>query len=74
MTAMNSSSAGSFDTTISTNKLRQSSRQASAARLEAKRVKLNSDDRYKRAFKDVTNRVAANAQVEPVQSICDRLN
>ncbi|KAI2493030.1 hypothetical protein MHU86_21504 [Fragilaria crotonensis] len=54
-----------------TKKSRQSSRQAS---VEAKRVKLNYDGRYKIALKDATNLVATNVKGEPVQGICDRLN
>jgi hypothetical protein len=51
---------------------RESSNQASVARLNAKRVKLDYDTRYKAAFKDATNLVAAAAANnttarEPVQ-------
>ena len=74
MTTINSSSAGVSNTTVMTKKSRQSSRQASVGRLEAKRVKLDYDGRYKIAFKDATNLVATNAKGEPVQGICDRLN
>ncbi len=75
ITIINSSlAAGGSDTTITTKKLRQSSRQASIARLDAKRVKLDYDGRYKKAFKDATNLVAANARGEPVNTICNRLN
>jgi hypothetical protein len=75
ITTINSSLAeGGSDTTITTKKSRQSSRQASIARLDAKRVKLDYDDRYKKAFKDATNLVVANARVEPVNTICNRLN
>ena len=53
---------------------RQSSKQASVARLNAKRAKLDYDTRYKAAFKDATNLVAAAAANnttarEPVQKI-----
>ncbi len=75
ITTINSSlAAGGSDTTITTKKLRQSSRQASIARLDAMRVKLDYDSRYKKAFKDATNLIAANAQGEPVQTICNRIN
>jgi hypothetical protein len=75
ITTINSSlAAGGSDTTITTKKLRQSSRQASIARLDAKRVKLDYGSRYKKAFKDATNLVAVNAQNEPVHTICNRLN
>jgi hypothetical protein len=40
------------DTTITTKKLRQSSRQASIARLDAKRVKLDYDSRYKKSIQE----------------------
>ena len=59
-------------------KTRLSPKQASAAKLEAKRLKLDYDGRYKEAFKDATNLIAAarsdGNKCEPVQSICDRLN
>ena len=60
-------------------KTRLSPKQASAAKLEAKRLKLDYDGRYKEAFKDATNLVAAATRSEgnkreSVQSICDRLN
>ena len=56
---------------------RLSSRQKSVARLNSKRTKLDYDGRFKAAFKDATNLVAANRGIkgtEPVQSICTRLN
>jgi hypothetical protein len=58
---------------------RQSSKNASIGRLDAKRAKLDIDYRYKAAFKVATNLVAANATAtkatrEPVHGICDRLN
>jgi hypothetical protein len=58
---------------------RQSSKQASVARLKAKRVLLDYDTRYKAAFKDANNLVAAAAANNttaryPVQNICDKLN
>ena len=75
ITTINSSlAAGGSNTTITTKKSRQSSRQASIARLDAKRVKLDYGSRYKTAFKDATNLVAVNAQNEPVHTICNRLN
>ncbi len=59
-------------------KKRQSPKQASAAKLEAKRLKLDCEGRYKEAFKDATNLVAAarskGNKGEPVQSMYDRLN
>jgi hypothetical protein len=59
-------------------KTQLSPKQASAANLEAKRLKLDYDGRYKGAFKDATNLVAATRSKgnkrEPVQSICNRLN
>jgi hypothetical protein len=63
--------------TIKTGVSRLSSKQASVARLEAKRTKLDYDGRFKAAFKDATNLVAQNIGTkgsEPVQSICTRLN
>lgn len=56
---------------------RLSSKQVSVALLEAKRTRLDYDERYKAAFKDATNLVAENhgrKRSEPVQSICTRLN
>ena len=55
-------------------KSRLSPKQASVARLEAKRLKLDYDARYKTAFKDATNLVAGGNSREPVNSICKRLN
>ena len=56
-------------------KTRKSPRQASVAKLEAKRVRLDYDHRYKEAFKDATNVVASrNAKGETVQAMCNRLN
>jgi hypothetical protein len=59
-------------------KTRLSPKQASAAKLEAKRLKVDDDGRYKEAFKDATNLVAATMSEgnkrEPDQSICNRLN
>ncbi|KAI2494414.1 hypothetical protein MHU86_20097 [Fragilaria crotonensis] len=51
---------------------RLSPKQASHAKLDAKRLKLDYEGRYKEAFKDATNRVAAGNK--NVQSMCDRLN
>ena len=54
---------------------RRSPKQASEARLEAKRFKEEYDARYKAAFKDATNLVSSNARgEEQVHSICNRLN
>ena len=79
-----SSGGGDTTTTLTTSELkkrsRQSSKNASIGRLDAKRAKLDIDHRYKAAFKVATNNlVAASATAtkatrEPVHSICDRLN
>jgi hypothetical protein len=57
---------------------RRTPKQASAARLDAKRLKSDYDGRYKEAFKDATNLVAAgaagNKNAEPVHRISERLN
>ena len=57
---------------------RKSPRQASTARLKTKIVKTEYDMRYKAAFKEITNLVAAavagTIPSEPVKCICDRLN
>jgi hypothetical protein len=59
----------------SSKKTRKSPRQASVAKLEAKRARLDYDHRYKEAFKDATNIVASkNAKGETVQAMCNRLN
>jgi hypothetical protein len=56
-------------------KTQKSPRQASVAKLEAKRVRLDYDHRYKEAFKDATTTVASkNAKGETVQAMCNRLN
>jgi hypothetical protein len=85
-TTSSSSGAAAGNTAISSmsselrKRPRQSSKQASVAKLNAKRAKLDYDTRYKAAFKDATNLVAAGAASqstttsEPVQKICDRLN
>jgi hypothetical protein len=53
---------------------RRNPKQASTARLDAKQLKLDYDVRYKAAFKDATNLVAAgNKNGEPVHRICERL-
>ena len=81
-TTTTTSSSGAGNTTTNTSvsselrkRPRRSSKQASVARLNAKRVKLDYDTRYKAAFKDATNLVAAaaanNATTrEPLQRIC----
>jgi hypothetical protein len=54
---------------------RRSPKQASEARLEAKKFKDEYDARYKAAFKDATNLAAVNAAGgEKVNSNCRRLN
>ena len=59
----------------STNKKsRRSPRQASIARLDAKQLKVEYVGRYKAAFKDATNRIAAGQTGESVQRMCLRLN
>ncbi|KAI2510989.1 hypothetical protein MHU86_3461 [Fragilaria crotonensis] len=55
-------------------KTRRSSKQASIARLDAKRSRVDYEGRFKAAFKDATNLVSAKARAESVQSICSRLN
>lgn len=56
-------------------KTRRSSKQVSIALLADKRSKADYDRRYKAAFKDATNLVAAGkASAESVQSTCLRLN
>jgi hypothetical protein len=55
-------------------KSRRSPRQASIARLDAKRLKLEYEGRYKAAFKDATNRIAARQTGKSVQRMCLRLN
>ena len=69
-----SSDSTTATTTTSESSLQRSLRQAPLARLEAKRLQTDYDGRYKAAFKDAINLVGANARVEPVQSICQRLN
>ena len=53
---------------------RRSPKQASIARLDAKRLKMDYEGRYKAAFKDATNLIAAGKTGEPVKSMCLRLN
>ena len=55
-------------------KTRCSPKQASIARLDAKRLKMDYEGRYKAAFKDATNLIAAGKTSEPVKSMCLRLN
>ncbi len=75
MKSLSSDSTTETTATSVSSSRRRSSRQASLARLEAKRLKTDYDGRYKAAFKDATNLVVGtNARVEPVQSICHRLN
>ncbi|KAI2506187.1 hypothetical protein MHU86_8222 [Fragilaria crotonensis] len=75
---MASSSLLSTSAQSTRKKTRLTPRQASAAKLEAKRLKTDYDGRYKEAFKDATNLVAASrsegGKGKPVQSICNRLN
>jgi len=55
-------------------KTRKSPRQASVANLQDKRVRLDYDGKYSRAFKDATNLVASKAKGETVDAMCNRLN
>jgi hypothetical protein len=59
--------------TTTRKKSRRSPKQASIARLDAKRMRLDYEGRYKAAFKTATNRVNEKTG-EPVQSMCLRLN
>jgi hypothetical protein len=52
----------------------RSPKQASLARLDAKQLKVEYEGRFKAAFKDATNLLAAGKTGEPVQSMCLRLN
>jgi hypothetical protein len=71
---MSTNSASSLTSlSQSTKRARRSSKQASACKLQAKRSKLDYDIRYKAAFKEATNLVAAGTG-EPVHAICKRLN
>jgi len=74
LSSCRSVASSSQQSSSTTKKSRKSPKQASAARLEAKQLKLEYEGRYKMAFKDATNLVARNANGEPVQSICERLN
>jgi hypothetical protein len=56
-----------------TKRTRLSPKQASVYRLQTNRSKTDYDIRYKAAFKDAINLVAANTG-EPVKAICERLN
>jgi prolyl-tRNA editing enzyme YbaK/EbsC (Cys-tRNA(Pro) deacylase) len=80
--AASSSSTSSTTTTAATStstsseaiQSRKSSRQASVERLEAKRLKVDYNGRYKAAaFKEATSLVAS-CTIEPVLCICERLN
>ena len=73
VTICTSSSTICSTSSPSTKRSRLSPKQASAYRLQASRSKLDYDIRYKAAFKDATNLVAAKTG-EPVKAICDRLN
>jgi hypothetical protein len=55
-------------------KTRKSPRQANVANLQDKRVRLDYDGKYSRAFKDATNLVASKAKGETVDAMCNRLN
>jgi len=55
-------------------KTRKSPRQASVANLQDKRVRLDYDGKYSRAFRDATNLVASKAKGETVDAMCNRLN
>ena len=74
LSSCRSVASSSQQSSSTTKKSRKSPKQASAARLEAKQLKLEYEGRYKMAFKDATNLVARNANGEPVQNICERLN
>ena len=52
-------------------KTRKSPRQASVAKLEAKRVRLDYDHRYKEAFKDATNVVASRNIRKGESPVCN---
>ena len=52
---------------------RRSPKQASEYRLQAKRTKVEYDDRYKAAYKAATNTMVAKTG-EPVGAMCERLN
>jgi hypothetical protein len=67
-------SSASQSSASSRKKSRRSPKQASIARLDAKRLKVEYEDRFKAAFKDATNLVASGNTREPAQSICSRLN
>jgi hypothetical protein len=55
-------------------KMRKSFRQASVCRLDAKRVRLDYDGRYSKAWKDATILVASKDHKEPCEAVCNRLN
>ena len=57
----------------STKRTRRSSKQASEYCLQSKRTKVEYDSRYKEAFKNATNLIAAKTP-EPVEAMCQRLN
>lgn len=74
VTCTSTTTGASTATTSSEGKRsRKSSRQASLARLEAKRLKVDYEGRYKAAFKEATSLVASRT-IEPVHCICERLN
>ncbi len=68
-----SSTANSAQTSPPRKKTRRSPKQASVARLDAKRSKVDYEGRFKATFKDATNLVAGKASAESVQNICSRL-
>ena len=68
-----SSTASMMSASQSTKRTRRSSKQASEFRLKSKRIKVEYDDRYKAAFKEATNLIAAKT-AEPVGAMCQRLN
>ena len=72
-TMYNSSSTILSPSSQPTKQTRLSPKRASAYQLQANRSKTDYDIRYKAAFKDATNLVAANTG-EPVKAICERLN
>jgi hypothetical protein len=72
-TSRQSNDSGSSAAT-SRGKLRLSSRQASVARLQAKEENQSYDGRFKAAFKEATNQLAAPNNLEPVTQMIARLN
>jgi hypothetical protein len=55
-------------------KIRKTFRQAGVARLDAKRVRLDYDARFSKAWKDATILVASKEHKEPCEAVCNRLN